>query len=308
MDAKVNYTIVGTIGLLLIAVFVGIMIWMSQSKSAAHYNTYVSYFHQDIGGLNSQSHVRLNGIKVGKVKSVSLVKGDMTEVKVVMLIEGRIKVTTGSYTVIQSQGLTGSDYIALKSKSATGPELTKKPGQPYPVIPTKASLITDVEHSLKGTTKELETLIARANDLLKRPNREAINNSLQNIDKVTTVIANNSEKLNESLESMKTILANTSTASKQFPEMVNQAVATLHSFDQLATDLGSTNQHAKLTLTKASAAMQNVSDQLVPAAQQLLQQLNRMTATLNQFGKELSHNPSMLIRGKYPSPPGPGEK
>ncbi len=308
MDAKVNYTVVGTIGIILIAAFVAIIIWMSEDKSDAHYKTYVSYFHQDIGDLNAQSHIRLNGIKIGQVEAISLVKGDMRAVKVTLRIKRKIKVTTDSYTVIKSRGLTGGDYVALKSKTAKGTILTKKSGQPYPVIPTQASLISDVEHTLKGTSVELETLIARVNDLLKQPNREAINNSLKNIDKVTTVIANNSEKINASMASMQTLMKNASTASKDLPKLMKHTVETLESFNVLAKELSTAGESASQTFSKTNTTMQNISDQLVPTAQLLLQQLTRMTSTLNQFGQQLSNNPSMLLRGKYPSPPGPGEK
>ncbi|WP_162198812.1 hypothetical protein [Candidatus Coxiella mudrowiae] len=54
--------------------------------------------------------------------------------------------------------------------------------------------------------------------------------------------------------------------------------------------------------------MQNVSTQMMPSVQQLLDKFNVMVVHLQQLSRDLEHNPSILVRVKYPSPPGPGEK
>lgn len=308
MDAKVNYTIVGLIGIILIAVLIGILIFLSHASKAEHYTRYVSYFKQDLSGLGPSSKVKVNGINVGEVESIHLDKKDITKVEVLMQIDSEIPVTTSSYTVVQSEGLTGQEYIALKTTNPNATRLTKKSDQKYIVIPTKASLLTDVEGELKSTSKEIKVLVARANDLLKENNREAIDRTLQSIEKVTQTVANNSANINASLQSMQAIMKNASTASNDLPRIAKQTLETMRSIDELADQFSKTGHNATLTLSKTNTAVQNITNQLIPTAEQLMQQLSQMISTLNQFGQELSHNPSMLIRGKYPSPPGPGEK
>ncbi len=62
------------------------------------------------------------------------------------------------------------------------------------------------------------------------------------------------------------------------------------------------------TLLQTQAMIKAASHQTVPNINQSINRLDNMLNTMDQFTKELKSNPSMLIRGKAASPPGPGEK
>lgn len=308
MDTKVNYTIIGVVGFLLIAVFIVVIFWMTTMRKTAAYDEYVSYFKQEVTGLQKQGLVRYNGIQVGFISAIKMDPNNLQEVIIYMKIKQGVAVTTSTVAILESEGFTGGKYIGLHSKKPKAPLLMLKPGQKYRVIPTEPSLMGDLESSLKEVTQQMKETITSLNKLLGPDNRKSIKDSLANVAKITDVIAKNSKKIDQSLASMQKILHDTSIASKQFPAMVAQTRRTLQAFEQTAGHLDKTGGQANKTLRRTSTAVQNISDQLLPSAQQLLQQLNEMLSSFSQLGDELSRNPSVLLRGKAPAPLGPGEK
>ncbi len=307
MDTKVNYTIIGVIGFLLIAAFIFVVFWMTAMDRTVRYNHYVSYFKQEVTGLEKESLVRLNGITVGHITEITLDPKNYKEVIVYMVVKHGTPVTIDTTAVVESAGFTGGKYIALKTSKTQAPLLKGKPGQKWVMIPTSMSLVDDLEKSLKEVTAEMQQTIQSLNILLGPKNRKSIQQSLAHIDTITKTIANNADHIDASLVSMQKILKNTSLASEQFPAMIKQTRNTLASFQDTANSLGQTGYQAKLTLKKTNTTIQNFSDQLMPNAEQLLSRLNQMMGTFNQLSDEIAENPAIILRGKEPPPPGPGE-
>jgi phospholipid/cholesterol/gamma-HCH transport system substrate-binding protein len=64
----------------------------------------------------------------------------------------------------------------------------------------------------------------------------------------------------------------------------------------------------QLTLKQGDVALQTMNNQMLPMLMNLLEDVDGVTLRLNDFTEQLNDNPSMLIRGKTPTPLGPGEK
>lgn len=307
MDNKVNYTIIGIVGFILIAAFIITVFWMTSFKHSVHHKSYMTYVDQEVTGLQKQSLVRFNGIEVGYISKIDFDPKNLQKVKIFMNIDPKVPVTTSTVAIIESAGFTGGKYVALKALKSTAPLRTLKKGEKYIIIPSKDSMIDNLEGSLKGITKELKQTVASINLLLGPANRRSIKKSLANIDVVTTTIANNSKRIDASLASMQEILNNTSVASKDFPAMIKQTRKTLAAFQDTANKLTIAGTKANVAIGRTGTAIQNASDQLLPSAEQMLSQINQMMTSIQTLSSDIAQNPSILIRGKAPGAMGPGE-
>jgi len=308
MDTKVNYTIVGLFVILLGATLIVLILWLTSLKHSEVYNTYVVYMHEEVSGLNAQSPVRYNGVKVGYVRSIKLNPKDPQQVMLILKIQQGTPITTSTIATLMSEGITGLDYIGLKALTAEAPLLRAKPGEKYPVIPSEPSLLLKLSTALQEVTKTIGDLSTSISKVFDEKNRRAISESLSNTAKITQTIAQNSANIDAIMHSMKKLLHNSEQASKDLPAVMKQLKDTLASVELVATHLSAAGNSVVLTMQDTRTAVKNVSQQLVPSTQQLLTQLNSMAGNLQQLSVELQHNPSILVRGKYPSPPGPGEK
>lgn len=72
-------------------------------------------------------------------------------------------------------------------------------------------------------------------------------------------------------------------------------------------DIKSTFKDAAATMKASSSAAQTISQQTLPGAAEIFSRMNDVLHSLEQLTNTVKNNPSVLIRGKVPPQPGPGE-
>lgn len=294
MESKVNYTNVGLFVIILTAFLCVAIVWLTTEGHGKEYRTYVVYVHEDVTGLSDESPVRFNGVKVGFVHDIALDHHNPKLVKLELRIERNVNITTSTYAILNAQGITGVVYVNLKAETESAPKLVAETGQRFPVIPSRPSLLVQLSTVLPEVTKDIQGLSASIAQVLDTENRNSIKDSLKNIQVFTKALADNSADLTASMQSLRNTLFHVSEMSDHLPETVAQINKTALTIDQ--------------TMQSGQAVIHNFSDQVVPAAQQALSNLSAATTSMHQLTDELQRDPSMLVRGRSPQPPGPGEK
>lgn len=308
MEGKVNYTVVGLFVIVLAAFLLTAIIWLTTEGHGKTYKTYLVYVHEDVTGLSAESPVRFNGVKVGYLQSIQLDNNNPKLVKLELRIERDVVITTSTYAILNAQGITGVVYVNLKAETESAPALVALPGQPYPIILSRPSLLMQLSAVLPEVTKDIQALSASIAQVLDKENRTSIRDSLKNIQTVTKTLADNSADFTASMQSLRNTLFRVSQVSDQMPETINQLNKTLSSVDQLSLQMGKTSLTINQTMQSGRLVIHNFSDQLMPAAQQALSNLSTATTSVHQLSEELQRDPSMLVRGRAPQPLGPGEK
>ena len=272
METNVHYAAVGAFVLALIAAVVMGIIWLSSGFSFQTYSIYELHMQESVTGLNIDSPVEFNGVIVGSVKSIDLDHTNPQMVEVLLNVKSVTPITMGTIATLQTRGITGVTYIALKDKSENLVPLRKKPGELYPVIKTGPSIFTRLDTALSQLSDNLREVTISIRDLLSKENQQHIREILANIQHVTGTLADNNERMN-------TIIINTEKASQQFIPLINSTTSALHMFQA----------------------------QTLPATYQLVTNLDNITRSLSEVSAELRQNPSVLIRGIERQPTGPGE-
>lgn len=228
---------------------------------------------ESVNGLNTDSPVEYNGVNVGSVKSINLNPKNPQLVEVLLNISNKTPITRGTVATLNTRGLTGITYVALKDKSTDLRPLVKQPGQPYPVIPSAPSLFMRLDTALGQLTKNFKEIADSLRGVLDKENQQSIKETLINLKNFTHTLSNNSAQLN-------TILDNTAKASRKLTPLMESSMGT----------------------------MKTLESQTLPSAYHLISNLEEMTRNLSQFTIELKQNPSILIRGVDRQGLGPGER
>lgn len=82
----------------------------------------------------------------------------------------------------------------------------------------------------------------------------------------------------------------------------------LRSIKQILVNMQATTQFMPQLLQESRRAMQSITTQTLPAANQAMSDLSVITHNLVGVSNEIRQNPSILIRGTQPNRLGPGEK
>lgn len=308
MEGRVNYTLVGIFVVVLSAMLLIAIFWLTTSGGQKKYNTYLLYVHEDVTGLSVDGPVRFNGVKVGYVQKIELDPHNPRLVKLTLKIQSKTPVTTTTSATLNVQGITGVIYVNLKAASVTAPLLRAKPGESFPVISAKPSLLMQLSAVLPELTKDIQELSRSISQVMDAKNRAHLSATIQNISHFTKTLSDNSDNLTETMQSLKEVLRNISKSTKHLPSVMRNLNQTLV---VAKSGLGSVKRVANsmdTTLKSGRVAMQAFSNQVLPNAEQTLSALHLTTNSVNSLVRQLQRNPSMLIRGKEAEPLGPGER
>jgi len=293
MDTKANYTIIGLFVIALTAAMIFIFVWLSGFSHRQSFTTYLVFAQGSVTGLNVDSPVQFNGVRVGTVHKIVLDSVNPQFVKLYLKLESKTPVTQATIATLIPQGITGLVYVGLKAQSAEAPKLKVENNNPYPVIPYEKPLLTQVTEILPELTKNLGDISQKFKKVFSDENVENLSQTLANINKTTGAVAKQSKKISESINSLNVLMNNSAQASEHFKSATLAAQQTAIQFSK--------------TSRKINIIVDKFNQQTLPSAQELLGRLNDTAANLQQVSESLNENPSILIRGRKPPPKGPGE-
>ncbi|MHB1947664.1 MAG: MlaD family protein [Gammaproteobacteria bacterium] len=273
METNVNYTIVGAFVIILLSAVTMGIIWLSSGFALARNTVYEVYMTESVSGLSVDSPVEYNGVDVGTVKSISINHRNPRVVELLLNIKSDTPITRGTRATLNSRGLTGIAYLALKDQGTDRTPLLKADGQPYPIIETAPSLFMRLDTALSSITRNFQQVSQSIRSLLDETNLHLIRQTLLNVQQITGELAGSSAQ-------MSALIRNTAKASEQLTPL----------------------------LKSGQNAMQVLRTQTIPAANQAFSNLNDITNNLSQTSVSIKRNPAVLIRGQTPQPLGPGEK
>jgi len=272
--------------------------------SVGRYATYQIYTEDPVSGLAIDAPVEFHGVDVGKVKTIGLVSPH--SVSIVLSIDKNAPLTSASVATITSRGLatrgyTGYVYISLDDVGIDSQPLTTRPGELYPIIPTAASKVLTLDTSINQMKENVQIITDLLQSLLDRKTIVSLQQTVDHLQQFSNVLAANSEKLN-------TIVASTERASHRFEPLLK---STEDAAAQLQTKI-LPEAHEALTnlkplLESSHDTVSALQTQILPQASRALINLDKLSTTLTGVATKINRDPSILIRGTVPPPPGPGE-
>ena len=286
---------------LLISTVVG-AIWYLHSVSG--YATYQIDTPDPVSGLTVDAPIEFHGVEVGKVNNIRLV--NPRSVAIVLSIDKSAPVTSATVATITSRGLatrgyTGYVYISLDDVGIDSRPLTTGSGEPYPVIRTAPSKIITLDTSIDQVKDNVQVITDLLQSLLDKKTIMSLQQSVDRVQKLTKVLADNTQKLNS-------IVANTERASHRFEPLLKSADDTLR---QIQTQIVPEVHEALTTLEPLLESSQDTVSalqmQILPEARKALIDLETLSTTFTGVATKINRDPSILIRGTTPPPPGPGE-
>ena len=154
MATKSNNFKIGLFVVVSMALLIFAMLFWGFLRYGGDTNTYVTYFNQDISGLNKDTPVKYRGVNVGRIIDVELAP-DGELIEVVMALRADFKVTTQQVTRMESAGITGLKYLGIGIATTPTNNITFDFFPEYKVIPSRPSpgltdLIIEFQKQMKS--------------------------------------------------------------------------------------------------------------------------------------------------------------
>lgn len=282
METKANYVAVGAFVLACMLALVVTVLWLAGVQYSQEYVYYQTKFTGSVTGLGKGTVVRYNGIEVGRVDSLDFAPNDPSSVIATLQVRPDLSIYNDAKASIASQGLTGGSYVEIiggkkRDEADKLPQTTRKP---YPQIQSEPSVWATLQESAPQVVDKINRIADKLNRILDDKNQKALADILQNVDTLTTTIAEHKGEIEATLRNTNEATHNLAVASRDLHPTFVQANATLQKLDKLSSD-------ADAVVTGDGAAQLSG----------LIADSRRLVGSLTKLSDELNREPTRVIFG-----------
>ncbi|MBI4641047.1 MAG: MCE family protein [Candidatus Tectomicrobia bacterium] len=340
MEQKVSYTLIGLFVILLGAVLFSIVLWLGGGDYRTTYDRYYAYIRESVSGLSLNAPVKYRGVEVGRVKEILLRPENPEEVQLTLEIVRGTPIKEDTVATLSSQGLTGIAYVELTGGSRESPLLKARKGEPYPVIEATPSLFVRIDQAASALLANLNLLFTDLHNLVNQENFAPLKQLLTNVANLSQALEERHAQFDQLFSSAVRTVENTERISAQLPALLTPIAGSARALEGMAQEIARTSetintmldvnrQHVEhftgqtlsemgllvTELRQLSASLQrltqqdvgNLTRQILPEMGLLMTELRQLGASLQRLTQQLEQEPSSLLFGKSPLPPGPGE-
>lgn len=305
METRANHVWVGAVTLALLAALAAFVLWIARLNEGAQ-NEYDIFFKQSVDGLAKGSEVAYAGVPVGKISEIELWPQDPSFVRVRIKVGSEVPVTVGTTATIQGS-FTGVSDIQLEGAVKGAPPLSEPGPEGVPVIPTKRGGLGELLSNAPLLMERLATLTENLNQLLSEENRRSVTGILRNTDKVTRDLASASPELRRTMQDLQATLEQGTRTLAAFEGVALKADNLLGSEgNSLAVQLRQTLAAAQRsmdqlnrTMEHAQPALDQVSQQTLPAAEAAIRDLRATSRALRNLTEKIDEQGAgALLKGQ----------
>jgi phospholipid/cholesterol/gamma-HCH transport system substrate-binding protein len=310
MESKTHYIIVGFFVICLSVTLIALGLWLSVGTEDKLYMTYQAYMSESVSGLNLKAPVKYRGVEVGRVSKIALSPQRPNYILVLLEIEYGTPVKQDTFAILSTQGITGLAFIELTGGSLDAPTLSAKPGERYPEILTKPSLLFRIDATItllsdnlqqisvvaKDLLQSLSEVAVTANLLISKENRLAVANSLHNVETITRTVADKMQRIDTGLAMTVQLIDNTNQTFKKMPELLSSLQKAAVKLPNLLNAIGDTSKTFSTTATTLTQAIETNSHQSV----KLLENVAQMTKTFDNSVATGSKDLSFFMQQALP--------
>jgi phospholipid/cholesterol/gamma-HCH transport system substrate-binding protein len=306
METRANYVMVGSFVLVVLAgVFVAIL-WLAHTQFNQQFVNYDIYFTGSVTGLSVGAPVNLNGVNIGRVTEIRLDPANPDQVRVTIEADAQAPIKSDSVASLELTGITGIYYIEISGGTRDAPPLTKEEGQRYAVIAAKPSRFASLVASAPEVMNKVIEVADRLAQILDEKNRQAIAQTLANIERVSEVAANDADKVDAILDDTR---ATVSDFRKTTMPALNNSLAevqkTLGSANAIVIDLATTAKalntatgHLDSLIQENRPGLKDFSQGGLNDLHALITDTRTLIAGLTRVVAEIERDPTRFLFGE----------
>ncbi len=178
MNNRVNYTLVGTIVIMMLAAMIFFIYWMLKPAQKDVMIPYYIYFTESVSGLNINSAVKFRGISVGDVKQMRINPKNSEEIEILIHLQEDTPIKVDTVATLMSQGITGLSYIDLSKGNKNSKLLKSTNEENIAVIKSDKSLFERIENSVDNIGTRLSKTLYQTEKLLGDKNQQEVSKIL----------------------------------------------------------------------------------------------------------------------------------
>ena len=282
----------------LICVFLGYVLKRYLSEQ---YDNYYTIFDQDVNGLFVDAKVKLNGISVGSVTSITINEQNLNQVVVAFKVQRGTPIKVGTRAgMTAGMNLTGEKQVILSGGDFNEPNVPEGG-----LVPASVSMFDQITGKVGDAFGKVMPIIDGLNRLLTPENAESISRTLANLEKTTENLSRLTADIRKPLNTMSksAVSLQKILAEVEEAKLAAKADASLSTLKEKleAIDTKGLNDNLMQTAESMNKLTHNVDAMVYRNQDQVgnaVEELNTILENLEEFTQKIKNNPSVLIRSE----------
>jgi phospholipid/cholesterol/gamma-HCH transport system substrate-binding protein len=314
METRAHYVAVGAFVLTMVFLAFVAVLWLAGTQFTTAFNHYDIYFEGPVTGLSTGGRVEYNGIPVGTVSDIELITDPQIletngrkQIRVTIDIKSGVHISRNDAATIQTNILSGVSYILIEPGKSSEP-IEAHEGQRYPVIRSRRSTLSSLTARGPQLLDKLDVILDHIDDVLSDDNRKAFAATLDNVQKITSNLAQHSDQIATNAQdalkaaaSLFTNLDNSYTSPNGLKDelsgALDKASVALADFDKLAKGLSDTNHDVNGAVQDLRPGLRNFGQHTLGNVDALVSEARQFIAGLGRVASQLERDPQRLLFG-----------
>ncbi len=304
MYSRVNYTAIGLFMVLFIVALISFAFWLGNKGIQENYNLYLLRMRESVTGLSKDSGIKMKGVDIGSIKSITINPKNIEEVDIVLKIKKGIPIKEDMLGIIKMYGLTGLSYIEIEGGTNASALLTSEDNSSLPQIKSGVSLMGKLQNNLGDISTELIELLKSSRVLLSKDNLEKFSSILSNIDKVSSKAIKLEDKgittLSELDKGIVEFRASMSILTKEFGDIsssFSDIEPTIKAFKKMSKSIDHMVVAFEQSVDRGDYNMQKIMTPMMIDIRELSTQMEEMTSQLEQSPNDILFKSTKPRRG-----------
>ena len=306
METRAHYVAVGAFVLAVIFLAFVAVLWLGRAEFGQQAKRYYIFFGGSVAGLNKGSQVQYNGIPVGRVVDIRVDPANLEQIQVMVEIDTSIvDIKSDARAFLDANILNGIATIQIRGGTREASDLAPAPGHKYAVIKAGRSELEEVKASLPELVADIKAAAHGVNALLDEQNRQAVSDTLRNVQTITSALVEPSKEVNEVVDNankavveLRTFFQNLDQSYTEKGGLKDQLSQTLGDADRLAKNLNEASRQLQLVLQENRPGIRNFTQSTLTQVSDLVTDLQRFVAGATRFVSEMERNPTRLLFGE----------
>ena len=315
MNNRVNYTFVGFLVLLGVALMLGFTYWLLQPASENIKKKYLIYFDESVLGLNINAAVKYRGIQVGEVSRLRINPKNTEQVEVLISVLKTTPIKADTVAKLTSQGITGLSYINLSLGSNNAPPLKLNKGEEYPVIKTTPSFFENFEKSLGSVSTKVSKTLTQTERLLADENQKQfsllLKNSAKSMERINQLLSDDMiASIHASSKNLERVTAKIDKMLPNINHFVDKSVVWEDSMANSFVEIKNSYKSMGVTMDGMKDALKDSSlkfSSMVPVINATMLELQGLMVKLEETLAHHDESPADIFYKKEAVKKGPGE-
>jgi phospholipid/cholesterol/gamma-HCH transport system substrate-binding protein len=301
METRASHVLIGTFMLLMVAALFGFVVWLARLDQSST-KEYDIFFNGGVTGLSVGAAVQFNGVPIGQVKRIALVKEDPGLVRVRIRVDDETPILQGTTAILDSQGLTGISFVQLKGGYRGQPPLVAKEGEDVPRIPAQPSALMSLFTNAPQLLEQASVAVTRIGQLLNEENRKNLGATLKNLNTLSAGIASRTPDLERAIASLDGTMAELRTTAQSVKTLADTTSTTMSAeLPGTMQDIRGVAKRMQQAADNLDSAISDTRPGLASFSDTTVPELNRLIVDLRALSRSLQTSSEKFEGGIGPA-------